>query len=489
MSTRTHFEKTAILTLGQLAGLGINFVIPMFLSRWLTIEGYGTYKQLILIHTFLLLTVHMGIDWGLFYFVKRDPRHAPLFSLNVVLVDSCLAVVVIAVGLAGGTQFAALLQNPSLAIYLLAFAPYVFFSIPSHHFTHYLVVRDKIKAAVGLTIAFEVGKTAVILAGYYFFQSLTLVLLGLGAVSLIRYLVLVGWNLAESRARRLPLSALATHLPAQVRFALPLGVSNLITLVLKLDRFIVSALFGLRPFTFYSVGCFELPVVENTVITMADLMSFDMVEARKDGDFGRIKGLWLATLRKIALFHIPLSVFMVFFAHEVITFIYSDAYSESAGYFQVFSLVFLLSAFTPEVVFRVFAENALLLKIRAVSAVYTVGLVIGGAVLLGPLGALYGKLVADLISAALQLTALSRLMRLNFSQWLPWREMARVTAVSLGCAFGVEILFSDFPGRLFFLLALSFSIYGLGVFAVSAVTGILKREEILSVVAMVRRGV
>lgn len=445
----THIKKTAILTLGQVAGLGIGFVIPIFLSRWLTVEAYGTYKQLMFLYVLALLTVHMGIDWGLFYFIKREPSRAPLFSLNVMLVDLGMATLVIAVGVIGGNFFAALLKNPELALYFPAFAPFLLFSVPAHHFHHYLVVLDRIKAAFWLMVIFESTKALIILAGYFFFNSLFVVLWGLGALALVRLLALLWWNLYLCGKYEQPLREHRANLREQIRFALPLGISNLVTLLLRLDRFIVSSFFGLKSFTVYSVGCFELPVVENTVTTMADLMSFDMVEARKTEDWEKIKTLWLSTLKRIALLHLPLAVFSIVFAREIITFIYSETYAESASYFVVFSLIFLLPSFTPEVIFRVFAKPGWILRIRAVAVVYTLSFVAIFAWALGPLGALYGKLAADLITAVVQLTCARRLMNLSAAEILPYKEIAAVTLVSATAAvtlqhFPLPVLFA-FP--------------------------------------------
>ena len=472
MSTRTHFEKTVLLTAGQVASLGITFLIPICLSRWLTVDGYGTYKQLMLFHALLLLTVHMGMDWGLFYFIKRDPERAANFSLNVMLVDLILASVVCLAGILGRGALAGVLKNPELETALLAFAPFVLFSIPSHHFNHYLVVLDRIPSAMALTLAFEGGKTLIILGGYYFFHSLDVVLWGMGGLALCRTAVMATWNFRARKQWRFPSPALFE----QIRFALPLGGSNLMSLALKLDRFIVSSLFGLRAFTIYSVGCFEVPLMENTVTTMADLMSFDMVEARAKGDLPLVQSLWRDTLRKITIFHVPLAVYFVFFASEVIRFIYSDTYAESAAYFIVFTGVFMLPSFTPEVVFRVFAKNTLLLRIRLFAAVYSLALIFGFAYAYGPFGALIGKLVADIFTAGIQLQSMRLLLETSWKRLLPWKEIVQVTAFSCLSAYGLHSLFAF--RSLFVTLGLSILLHTLSVIGLCLLVGFFRPEEI-----------
>ncbi|MBI1861768.1 MAG: oligosaccharide flippase family protein [Deltaproteobacteria bacterium] len=478
MADKAHFEKTLLLTAGQAVGVGLSFMIPILLSRWLTVEDYGIYKQIFFIHGLLLLTVHMGMDWGLFYFIKRNPQRAGVYSLNVVLTDLALAMVVAGVAYLFRREIASELKSPGLETLIPAFIPFVVFSVPTHHFNHLLVVRDRMKAAVVLTIAFELAKTLIIVGGYFFSHSLAFVLVSLGGLAVVRLSIHLGYNIVLIRSARLRFLDLRRSIVEQVRYAIPLGFTNLLSLCLKMDKFLVSAFFGLRAFTIYSVGCFEVPMVESTIITMNDLMSFDMVEARARGDREVIHFLWRSTLRKITLFHLPVAIFMIAFSGLVIPALYTDTYAESVAYFRFFSVLFFVSQFVPDVVFRVFARNKTQLVLQGIAGVYTIAIVVAMGLRFGPLGILGGKIVADTLSMLIKLSALRAIIQISWRELIPWRDLGVILGGAIFCALITHVVVDPIPLPGLLAVPLAFAFYAGFNILVATQTGALRSDEI-----------
>ncbi|MCB0418481.1 MAG: oligosaccharide flippase family protein [Bdellovibrionaceae bacterium] len=476
MSDKTHFEKTVLLSLGHLGVVVASFLIPIFLSRWLAVELYGTYKQLMLIYLLAMVIGHMGMDNALFYFVKNKPEHRSLFSLNVMFFDSLVAGALCAGLCFFPDVFGQLFNNPDLAKPLPYFALFLFFSIPTQHFEHYLTVLDHIKAAIAVSFIYESLKAAVLIGGFYFFNSMEGVFLALAILTGIKFVTLAGFNLREwwRTPNRAQLST--QYFREQVRFSLPQGLTNLIAFCLKLDKFVISALFSVRQFTIYAVGCFEIPLIGSVSNTMTDLMSFDMVESRSNPE--RLKYLWHTTLRKVALFQVPVAAFLVFFSEPVIRFVFSDTYAESAPYFRIFTLILLLSGFSPEILFRVFARTGHLLRLQSVAALYTVAAVVASAYFFGPLGALFTKLVCDLCTQVLYSRAASRLLQLKASEYFPWAQVNRIVLVSaLGAAMS-WLCIAPFQLNVFWQLTMGGSVYAALLAASAIPTGLVMADEV-----------
>jgi glycosyltransferase involved in cell wall biosynthesis/O-antigen/teichoic acid export membrane protein len=424
----SHTKKTAILSVGQLAGTACGLAIPLFLSRFLALQDYGTYKQLILMQGIFLLTVQLGLDAGLFYFIRRHPEHPALFSLN-----ACLAEFVLCLGLgggliAGGARLGAWLHSPQLPAHMPAFALLVLFSVPAQHFEYYLNVLDRIGLSVRITLLQEVGKVFAVIGGFYFFHSLQIVLLAMAGISAIKLFSLVGFNLA--RRERQPWDVRWAYFLRQARFGLPFGFASLVNALLKLDKFVVSAMFNLKEFTLYTVGCFEVPWVPGVGFTLSDLMSFDMVAAERAGDRDRSQRLWRDAKLRTALLQFPAACFLVAFAGLLIPLLFSPQYAASSRYFRVFALTLLLGTFDSDILFRSFAKNPLHLKLTLLSVIYTLAAVAGAAWYFGPLGALVAKVGADAFTSFLKLRVARHLLSLSWSRLFAWGKLLQIGLVS-----------------------------------------------------------
>ena len=476
MEGKTHFEKTVILSIGHVFSVGVSFLIPVFLSRWLEIEAYGTFKLFILIQGLFLAVVHLGMDFGLFYFIKSRPNAFPVFSLNAIIFETVLSLFCATLFLVFGGKASLLFNNPDLALHLLPFFFLILFSIPAQHLDHYFTVLDKIKWAVLSTILHEFLKTSIIIVGYFFFNSLSFVLSGLALLSLAKLGILVTFNALAMKRLRLSWGLLPHYLPAQLKYGLPLGLSHFISVLINFDKFLISAFFNVRQFTLYSVGCFEVPVVHSVTNTMTDLMSFSMIGARNEGDMARVKELWRSTVRKILLIHIPVAAFMVCFSSKVIELVYSSLYAESAFYFRVFSIIFLLTAFDCDLVFRVFARTKSFFLVQLAAALWTLGALVYGATILGPVGALTSKLLADLLTLAVKLSYVKRLMTASWLELFVWDQMLGIAVISIASAVSIARLSASLGLGAAFVV-LDFVLYALLVFGLSLITGIIKEDE------------
>ncbi|MEZ4750336.1 MAG: hypothetical protein R3B54_06840 [Bdellovibrionota bacterium] len=67
--------------MGHLGVVVASFLIPIFLSRWLAVEMYGTYKQLMLVYLLAMVIGHAAWEWTtVFYFIKNHPQQRTLLS-------------------------------------------------------------------------------------------------------------------------------------------------------------------------------------------------------------------------------------------------------------------------------------------------------------------------------------------------------------------------------------------------------------------------
>lgn len=392
-SNHSHTKTSILLTGASALGLVFSFFIPVFLSRYLTVEQYGTYKLLVLIQATFFIFAQFGFDAGLFYFVRFDNAHKSLYSINAVLFEIVFTSFICLCFYLFGSRLDQVLHNPDFSRYLLPFSLLLIASISSQHFEHYLLVQGKVFASGLVIVLQEVGKTIAVIGGFYFFRSLEVVFYLMAFVSGLKLLSLCVMNFIDRP--HAPFAKQVELFQKQFRYGLPLGFTQLLSLVAKVDRYIVSGLFSVREFAVYSVGCLDIPVISSFGNNLMDLMAFDMIDARKEGDIKKIRHLWVLTKQKIAMLYLPITLFFFIFAEKTMVLLFSKTYAESAIYFRWYLVSFALSVLDSDLIFRAFAKTRPLLLFQILSCFIAVPAMFILASIYGPVGVLVAKAGTD----------------------------------------------------------------------------------------------
>jgi len=177
------------------------------------------------LYVFAMLIGHMGMDNGLFYFIKTYPGKEGLFSLNVVFFDLAMASLLALGGLALGRPWRGFFNNVALADHFPVFSLLVLFPFPLT-FEHYLAVIDDIKGAIVLSVTFEAIKAVVIVGGFLLLWLTQGSSHRMTALALLKLLWLLGFNLFRVRASGATWNEGCRYFRKQVDYSLPQGFKN-----------------------------------------------------------------------------------------------------------------------------------------------------------------------------------------------------------------------------------------------------------------------
>lgn len=432
MSEKPKIEKMLILTFGQSIGFSVQLILPFFLSRHLAIDDYGTFKQIVIFQWIILEIAHLGMDNSIFQFVSLKPRKHAVYSLNAMAISACVGAFSFILFFFFAESIAVLLNNPALAEYLPYLAVYILFAVTTQQIENYLVVLNKISLSAFSAMASIALHSLAVLVGYYFFQSLKVILLIWIALEASKFFCLLLFNLFSHK--RLVEGSVVASMRAtfreQFRYSLPIGIANIVTILLKLDRFVVAAFYSIKEFTIYTVGCFDIPLLPLLIFNMYDLMSLDMMQAIKDETNDRIKNLWHETLRRKFLITVPILIYLFFFAEKLILFVFTETYIESVKYFQIFIGILMISYLDPEIIFRVYGETKKLMNLQLAIGLISIGLIAFSAWLFEPWAVLLVKLLADMMGLFWKNYWASRYMKVGIQGIYQWTSLIRVTLIS-----------------------------------------------------------
>lgn len=448
-----------ILMFARLIGVIFSFLIPMFLGRHLSIEEYGTYKQVMLIYWFAQITLNLGFDDAAYYYYRLSKDKLALYGFNSLILNLVITGGIAAMLVLFREQLARLLNNPALVEYVFPVSSLIVLTLCSLQFEGFLLNTNQVKKRFALDISTELSKAVGILVGYVFYNSLHVVLLLLNMIMMLRFFGAVHLIYQHHRAAGFKLWEARLYLGAQFRYGLPLGASRIVHNLLNLETFLVSSVFNLRQFTFYSVGSFENPLINTARGALYEVVNIDLVENIKGG-FGRpTLTVWIAMLEKLFMISIPMTVYMIFFSQEVMVFIFSEKFQDSAGYFRVFNLFILFSCLNPEPLFRATQSTGALFKVRLIGGVLGVGLLLAAAFHGEPLEVLWTKVFITGTLNLVGLYVMARLIKISFADIVPTKFIFRILVLSVVIGGFSKAAFDLMALPLFFKLSLSFLVF------------------------------
>lgn len=175
-------QRALIISFGKILSSFAGIALPMYLARAMSVEDYGSYKQIILFWMIGLQILGLGIDHGLFYFVGKDPKKAALYSLNVFLFNLFIASCFILISTPFISTFSEVINNPRILECWWPMAMIIIASLPGQHFEHFLMLLDRPKSNILVQVLTESSKSIVILLTYYFTKDLSLSLWGVAGL-------------------------------------------------------------------------------------------------------------------------------------------------------------------------------------------------------------------------------------------------------------------------------------------------------------------
>jgi len=239
----------------------------------------------------------------------------------------------------------------------------------------------------------------------------------------------------------------------------------------------VSSWFDAMTFAVYSVGCLQIPLAEVVSASVVNVMMVGMVQAIREGREAAVLPMWHDTVRKLALMFFPLVALLLITAHDLMIFLFTDAYAASVPIFRIWSVIVLFSAIPMDGLLRVYAQTPFLLYINIVKLVLVAGTIYWFVAGWGLIGAVVITLVAVAAGKAIGLIRMMQCGVLNAGNVLPWRSLAEIGlvagAASLPAWWITAQISSPHVGR----LAVAALTYGAAYLALALLGGVIRKHE------------
>lgn len=333
----SNTSQAAWIALGSLFSFLFSIVSSAVLSRYLTKDAYGTYRQVMYVYTTLLSVFTLGLPLSYSFFLPRVNISEGKTLVNKLNIAFFFLGLFFSVVLFLGADLAAdILRNPKLSNCIRIFSPAPVFILPTMGLQGILATyRKTMLNTVYIVVTRVFMLLCVALPVCMLSSTVETALWGFIVSSFISMIVALYFNNIPFRQ----IKPDPTHITYRQIFAysLPLMVAGLLGVAIHAaDQFYVSRYFGQEVFADFANGSLELPFVGMVLSACGTVLLpvFSRMIYEETPIF-RIVDLWNRTAIKAAYILYPLVVYCILFATDIMTFLYGSQYAISGQYFRI----------------------------------------------------------------------------------------------------------------------------------------------------------
>lgn len=444
-------KKTSIggdaikLTLSKMVALGISMINAMLLSRFRTLEEYGTYSQLLLVINLFTSLFMLGLPNSINYFLTRaeDRTEQKKFLSVYYTLSTVLSVVMGIMLIVTLPLIEAYFNNPAIRTFAFFMAVYPWSYVISSSVENILIVYRKSTFLMLYRIINSISLLGIIVLvqgiGLDFRAYMWLYLMVNVVYALAVYVI------AARLCGGLKLSLDKPLIMNIFKFSIPIGLASVVgTLNIEIDKLLIGFLMNTEQLAVYTNASKELPVTIIASSITAVLMPQLTIRLKRGDSKGAIL-LWKYATELSFMLICLISIGVFTFAEDVLVILYSDKYLSGVNVFRVYDLVLLLRC----TYFGMILNSNGNTKPILYSSIATLVLNIVLNLILYRLMGMTGPAVATFISISLtaiyQLILTAKDLNMSLEQIFPWKRILKILLINIVLAVIFSVIKTILP--------------------------------------------
>ena len=470
------------------------FLLSILLARYLTLDDYGSYLQVMLIANMAIYISLMGVPSSVYYFLNKV-QNKKNFLLRTILIIHFLAILSASIGLLAKEQIATILNNDRLIDITFVYVLFILFQIPIKLFEPIMISSDKVLGFIWVNLVFNALFFFAVAIPLLVYETTEYVFYSLIVFFIVQYIfVYIGifkayLSLADSS--ELGANEDRSSVLSQLRYSLPIGVSGALSEASRIvDKVIISNYFDPAQLAIYARGAMGIPMLNVVINSLGNLLMPKFVTAYSENRIEDIIKYWHSSTIIIAFAVYPMMVLLIAVADKLIPLLFTDKFLESVIIFQLYSLTFLARITTYDLIIRAIGVTSVLLRITVIAISLNIFLTILLVEMYGLVGAVIATIITNFIVRAEQLRIIKNLLHIKFTQVFPWPRLLRILVVSLLAVIPVliyKLAFVGYGNLVDFLLSLI--IYASTFLIINRLHNLLDKYEISALEGVLPRAI
>lgn len=419
------------LTVAKIITLLIGMISSMLLSRFRTLEEYGTYSQILLVISVATSFFMLGLPNSINFFLGRSGTHEERrYFLSVYYTISTFMCLLMGIVLSVSVNLiVAYFNNEHIRdfIYILAVLPWTRVIINS--ISNVLVVYEKTKKLALFNAANAMVAVIAVLIVKLFNLSFEIYMLLyiLGESTMMLWVYIIVSKLETPIKPLLDIQMIKSIF----KFSIPIGLASLVgTLTLECDKLVIGKLMDTETLAIYTNAARELPF---TIIasSLTAVLLPQLARRLKEGKTEEAIELWKAT---VELSYIIIAFFvamLIVYAPQIMTILYSEKYIPGINVFRVYSAVLLLRVTYFGMILNASGRTKFILYSSVITLLVNIVLDIFLYRIVGILGPAIATFLSIFIAQMVQLIMTSRLIRIPFGEVFPWKRLLLHSGINI----------------------------------------------------------
>ena len=399
---------------------GLVLISPMLLTRLLSVEEFGQYREFLLYATVLDVVAAWNISTSLLRFVAHQPEHRQQFVDQTLLMTLGTSSLVIA----GASVLNWIFDGALVGNYMLPLGIYIFVYVNLDFWEHMWLAQRRIGAVFAYTTGRLIARIVTVVTAAALTSNVQVIIWSLVCLETLRFFAsLYMWLRHRQRAQR----RLESGWREQLRFVGPTGAASvLIALNKSMGSLYIAKFLGPVGLAHYAIGTYMRPIITVLRNSLSDSLLPVMATQQRSDQHADPLVLWRRVTIVAAIMLIPAAVLLARFADTIVVTLFSEEYRAAVPVFQIFLLVLFREIVDFAVPLRALNRTAPIMYSNLLSIVVNAILL---TILLPTVG-LLGAAIAYVISRAIEGVYLgrqtARLYAIRSRELIKWGDLGKV---------------------------------------------------------------
>lgn len=428
------------------------------LTRSLSQNEYGLFKQVFLIITTATALLPLGFGLSAFYYLPRenDASSRGQVIFNILLFNLIMGAAACLVLIFWPGFIARIFRDPTIPSYASLVGVVILLWLFCSFLEIIAVANQELKLATIFIVAGQLTRTILLLAAAIIFDTLEALIYAALIHGVLQSIVLIWY--VSSRFPGFWRAFDWSLTKKQIAYALPFGLAGLLfTIQTDLHNYFVSNRFSAATFAIYSIGVAQLPLVGILRDSVSSVILPRISYLQEQGQAREIVVLLANAIRKLAAFYLPMYVFLMITGREFLTVMFTSAYVESWPIFAINLTLLPLSLLEVDAVVRAYERHRyFLLKLQIVLSVLMVFALWYGISRFGLIGAISVVVGINFLLRVVLAAKFGRVLGANLRDLLLLKDVGKLAVASaiagLFCLFVRSLVMASAPRPLIILI-------------------------------------
>jgi len=453
-------NKTIYLTLQNTIKQVLAMFLFIVLARYLTVEDFGKYQQLLLIVGMFGIVFSMGIPVAISYFHGQTNKYREKVSIykRFFLTQLLLVFIGIVIFNISSSFLATIFKNNYFEIYSIVLSVIMITTTSVELFRNLATVTNNLKHFMISTSVVQLVSIIISIAITLYTQNIYYLLVITAIFNTLIFLVLVKKNLKYflyDSPKKLINKTESKYVIAMGSVALVQVFNGYV------DQIMVSIMLTVEDYSNLKIGAFQIPFIGIITGSLLTVMLPIMSKYYKNRDYESIINMWKLSMEKASILLIPIVIFCLVFANELIISFFGDKYQPAVIIFQAYMIQWLRAVVIFGGVMGAIGLQNELFKNTILITILNVILNYFLILKFGVIGAAIATTFLNYFGALLLIRKINKRLKSNFFSYFPYKIYFISLFLSMFISGVLYLILDGYLNNIYLIILLAIFFYAI----------------------------